>query len=225
MASSLLERGNPLWQARLEQLQHQFHDWTAKVRSTTFVPDEEEALLRRMEKTWDEINARQQEAIELHEKGHLQQAKDLLLTEINEPLSKEAYGLCEQFVTLNDRYVKEIMAHADRRIQNTAWMVGVSVLLTLGLSGVLLWLLLYRVLSPLRGMMADARLFQGDRCDCGDHPEDELQTVGIYLRELMSDVTSTRPVWNIAIRVCWRRRSWPPWEGLLRQSPMRSAIR
>ena len=57
----------------------------------------------------------------------------------------------------------------------------------------LLWLFFYRVLFPLRGMMADAQLFRGDRCDGGKHPEeDELRAMGNHLRSLMSDMTDTR---------------------------------
>lgn len=193
VASYLLDNGNPVWQERLRQLHQQFQDWIAKVRSATSVPEEEEPLLRRLEKTWADLDSRQQEAIELHKKGEVDKAKALLLSEINGRLSKEAYDLCEQFITVNDRYVSTIMARADMRIRRTTWMVGISVLLSLSLGGMLLWLFFYRVLFPLRGMMADAQWFRGDRRDGGRHPdEDELRTMGNHLRDLMSDVADTR---------------------------------
>ena len=82
---------------------------------------------------------------------------------------------------------------ADARIHRTALMVGISVLLTIGFAGGLLWLFFYRVIFPLRGMMADAQLFRGGRCDTGkESNEDELHAMGHYLRDLMSDVTDTR---------------------------------
>ena len=190
VASYLLDNGNPVWQQRLEQLQRQFRDWTAKVRSATYVPEDEGAVLRRLEATWDELDSRQQEAIELHRKGVADKAKSLLLTEINARLSKQVYDLCERFITLNDGYVKGIMTRAHGQVHQTTWIVGISVLLTLGLGGLLLWLFFYRVLLPLRGMAADAQGFRGD---CGRYPEeDELRTVGSHLRSLMSDVTDTR---------------------------------
>ena len=83
------------------------------------------------------------------------------LTEIREHLSKDAYDLCEQLIASNDRYVKRIMERADARIRVTTWVVALSVFLTLGLGGMLVWMFLYRVLLPLRGMVADARLFRG----------------------------------------------------------------
>jgi signal transduction histidine kinase len=146
-----------------------------------------------LQETWDELDARQQEAIELHRKGGADRAKALLLTEINARLSKQVYDLCEQFITLNDGYVKEIMTRSRVQVRQTTWIVGISVLATLSLGGTLLWLFFYRLLLPLRGMAADAQVFRGDRCDCGRHPEeDELRAVGSHLRSLMSDVTDTR---------------------------------
>jgi signal transduction histidine kinase len=48
------------------------------------------------------------------------------------------------------------------------------------------------VLFPLRGIVADAQLFRGDRSDRKDSDEDELHVMGYYLRNLMSDVSDTR---------------------------------
>ena len=72
-------------------------------------------------------------------------------------------------------------------------MVGISSVLTLLLGGFLLWLFFYRVLFPLRGMVADAQLYRGDRhaADKGSE-EDELRMMGNHLRNLMSDVSDTR---------------------------------
>ena len=50
-----------------------------------------------------------------------------------------------------------------RRMRETTWVVGVSSVLTLLLGGFLLWLFFYRVLFPLRGMVADAQFYRGDR--------------------------------------------------------------
>ena len=105
-------------------------------------------------------------------------------------MSKDAYDLCEQLIASNDHYVKQIMERADTRIRVTTWVVALSVCLTLGLGGTLVWMFLYRVLLPLRGMVADARLFRG--ADGGTTDEDELRSMGSYFRELMSDVTDTR---------------------------------
>ncbi len=190
VAAQLLDKDNPVWTENLGRSQGQFQQWIAKVRSSTAVPPDEEDLLRRLEKKWADLDAAQQKAIELHGTGNTEKAKTLLLTEIREHLSKDAYDLCEQLIASNDRYVKQIMERADTRIRVTTWVVALSVCLTLGLGGTLVWMFLYRVLLPLRGMVADARLFRGSTG--GTTEEDELRSMGSYFRELMSDVTDTR---------------------------------
>ena len=190
VAAQLLDKDNPVWTKTLGRSQGQFEQWTTKVRSTLAVPLDEEDLLQRLEKKWAELDAAEQEAIELHGKGNSEKAKALLLTEIHDHLSKDAYDLCEKLIASNDRYVKQIMEKADTRIRVTTWVVALSVFLTFGLGGTLVWMFLYRVLRPLRGMVADARLFRGNAGGTTD--EDEMRSMGSYFRELMSDVTDTR---------------------------------
>ncbi len=88
---------------------------------------------------------------------------------------------------------RKIIERIDNRIHEITWVVGISGVLTLVLGGVLLWLFFYRVLFPLRGMVADAQLYRGDRHAADKGPEeDELRIMGNHLRNLMSDVSDTR---------------------------------
>ncbi len=193
LGAFLLDHGNPVWREELRQVQPRFRNWIAAVRGVPFVPEEEEALLRRLEKTWADLDARQEEAVALYNKGEADKAKTLLLTEVSGRLSGEVYDLCGQLIAVNTRYVQRITARARRRVRVTTWVVGASAALTLVLGGMLLWLFFYRVLRPLRGMVADAQLFRADRGD-GDKAseEDELRSVGSHFRSLMSDVADTR---------------------------------
>ena len=87
----------------------------------------------------------------------------------------------------------EDVQRAEARVRMTTWVVGASAALSLALSGFLLWLFFYRVLFPLRGMVADAELFRRDRPDKSqDSDVDELRIMGHHLRNLMSDVSDTR---------------------------------
>jgi signal transduction histidine kinase len=86
-----------------------------------------------------------------------------------------------------------IVGRIKARMRETTWVVGVSGALTLVLGGFLLWLFFYRVLFPLRGMVADAQLYRGAGQAAGkDSQEDELRMMGNHLRKLMSDVSDTR---------------------------------
>jgi signal transduction histidine kinase len=78
-------------------------------------------------------------------------------------------------------------------MREITWVVGSSGALTLLLGGFLLWLFFYRVLFPLRGMVADAQLYRGARQTSDkDSQDDELRMMGNHLRSLMSDVSDTR---------------------------------
>ena len=88
---------------------------------------------------------------------------------------------------------KEIIARIKAACARPPGWSAFPACLTLLLGGFLLWLFFYRVLFPLRGMVADAQLYRGDRhaSDKGSE-EDELRMMGNHLRNLMSDVSDTR---------------------------------
>ncbi len=88
---------------------------------------------------------------------------------------------------------KEVIARINSRMREITWVVGISGVLTFLLGGFLLWLFFYRVLLPLRGMVAEAQLYHGDHhaYEKGSE-EDELRMMGNHLRNLMSDVSDTR---------------------------------
>jgi len=199
LAAYLLDKGNHDPQDRLQELQRQFQAWIARVRTTTAVPAEEETLLQQLEQAWAQLDACQDEALALYKRGEKDRATALLLTDINGRrgagrLSQQAYTICNQLIADSDRNHKAALARADVRIRVATWTVGGAVALTLALAGGLVWLFFYRVIFPLRGMMADARLFRGDPWDAGTHAaaEDELHAMQSHLRDLMSDVTDTR---------------------------------
>ncbi len=197
IASHLLDKGNPAWEEKFRGLRPRFPDWMAMVRNTlppvSEESEKEEALLGRLEKTWAELDARREEVITLVKKGETERARAILLTEVDGRLSTEAYNLCGQWIALHEQSSGESMRHAGRRMRMTTWAVGISSGLTFLLGGFLLWLFLYRVLFPLRGMVADAHLYRGNRHVSEQGPEeDELRMMGNHLRNLMSDVSDTR---------------------------------
>jgi len=84
---------------------------------------------------------------------------------------------------------------ARRRIRWVSLAVGACVLLTIGLGAVLLRLFFYGVVFPVRAMVADARGFSGEVAPARQPlPTDELRAVGVYLRNLMTDVADTRTI-------------------------------
>ena len=192
VGSYVLAGGDRSWLERLQEVQPDFQLRLAEIRQT-HLSKEEIGLLPRLEKTYAELDAQRGEVIALYQQGDFEKAKALLLTDVNHRLYTEACSLCEQLVAANDRDVGEMTARTLTQIRRMTWVVGLCDAVNIGLGGVLLWLFFGGVFLPLRGMVADARLFHGDSAGLAERsPEDETRAVGQYLRSLMSDVADTR---------------------------------
>ena len=135
-------------------------------------------LLANLERTCAEIEAQWNETEAIFSRGDKATARRRLVAEINGPRFKEADRLCQQMAAAADEQIGENTARVAKRVQQAAWVIGISGGLTLGLGGVLLWLFFRRVLVPLRGIVADARLYHGTLLAGQDHSEeDELRAV------------------------------------------------
>ena len=193
VARYLLSNGDRVWLEKLDESEPKFAQIVADIRNTTHVSPEEADLLGQLETTYARLDARRKEMIAVFQNDNPEKAKELLLTAGNDDLYETAYNLCLKFVAASNRDVRRTTDDAMAKIGRMTWAVGICVVLTVALGAMLLWMLFYRVLIPLRGMVADARLFR-DGPVAGDRStvEDELRAVGDYLRGLMSDVADTR---------------------------------
>jgi len=194
LASHLLDQGNPEWEKEYCALKPSFQSSITSaldaIRDSG--EDKERALLLQLEKVWNDLDVRREEVIALCKKGDTGRAREILLKEIN-ALSTEANGLCGQLIGIHEESATESVKRAERRMRVTTSVVGIASVLTLLLGASLLWLFFYRVLFPLRGMVADAQLYRGvHRTDGNSSEEDELRIMGHHLRTLMSDVSDTR---------------------------------
>jgi signal transduction histidine kinase len=193
LAAYLVDNRNPAWEKRFRESQPRFQQWIARVSNLPPFSDAETDLLQDLKATWSELDARREEVISLAKEGEIDRARSLLLTEVDGRLCDEVNRLYRKVIGVHEDYSETIMDHAKRRMRSTTWVVGISGVLTLLLGGFLLWLFFYRVLLPLRGMVADAELYRGDRQgDSKRGVEDELRMMGDHLRSLMSDVSDTR---------------------------------
>lgn len=189
VSSYILAEGD---EAKLQDLPGKeagFRDWlqTARISANT---GEEHEILQRLEIVYPQYCAARQRVLDLYEQGDVAQATEVLLGEVHD-LYLKAYGLCENFIDANMRYVEDNMALARSQTRRTTWVASTVALLTLGLGGGLLWLFFAGVLFPLRQMLADARTFAGNSAS-GRSVGDEMHEVGKHLQLLMSDVAETR---------------------------------
>ncbi len=191
VTSYVLDGGNRVWLDELGKTEPQFQHWLARAHETAHTP-EEHAILARLEEVFKQYDAKRDEAVRYYDEGDFDTAKQILLRDVQTSY-RNAFDLCEEFVDLNQRIVQARIADVETQVQQFTFMVGLSVALTIGAGFGLLWLFFRGVLLPLRRMAAEARLAAGASEGTGaGMPEDELQTVGLYLRTLMSDMVETR---------------------------------
>jgi signal transduction histidine kinase len=191
VSSYILDRGNQRWLAELQDKKASFEQWLARAEETAHTRQEHQ-LLGTLRVVYEEYDGKRDEVITLFENNETDRATAILLNEVNR-LYKQAYEVCEGFITANESYIDLRSARARTELRRASIVVGALVALTLG-CGVGLLILFFRgVVRPLRQMADDARAFSGEwqPIDASATPQDELRTVGFYLRSLMSDVTET----------------------------------
>jgi signal transduction histidine kinase len=188
----LLDGGRHRWLEGLKQVEADFHDAIGVLHSAANLWGDENRL-DRLEKTYAELDRQRKEAVALDSRGEKGRARKLLLAEMNGPLFQEADALCADMAAAADQRVGDNTKRVARRVRQAAWVTSISGGLTLGLGGMLLWMFFTGIVIPLRGMVADAKLLDGGRLPGLDRSQDdEMRTVGIYLRSLLSDVADTR---------------------------------
>ena len=191
VSSYLLDGGNPKWLDDLREREQGFRVWLDRAHKTAHTY-EERGILTELEKVYRQYDAARDEVVSLYDQGEAGAATKLLVNDVAFHYT-EAYKLCESFIAANERYVNRTVVDVRRQIRWVLMGGGACVLLTIGLGVVLLWLFFYGVVFPVRAMVAEAHGFVG-KTPSEDHPlpTDELRAVGVYLRNLMSDVMDTR---------------------------------
>ena len=191
VSSYLLDGGNTKWLDGLRERERGFRVWLDRAHKTAHT-SEERGILTELEKVYLQYDAARDEVVTLYNQGETVAATKLLVNDVAFHYN-EAYNLCESFIAANERYVNRTVDDARRQIRLVSLGVGACLLLTIGLGVVLLWLFFYGVIFPVHAMVAEARGFVGETpSEDQPLPTDELRAVGIYLRNLMSDVTDTR---------------------------------
>jgi len=193
VSSYLLDDGNGQWLEGIEEKKQRFLEWLDEARRSSHT-DDEDRILSDLWEVYQQYDTARDKVVELYDCGEAAAAERLLLGKVND-LFSDAYDLCERFINANHQYVAKTEDRVRSQIRQVTWAVATCVLLTVGLGAALLWLFFSGVFFPIRAMVADARRLVGD-VD-GDEksnslPTDELRAVGIYLKNLMSDVADAR---------------------------------
>lgn len=191
LASYILEGGNRVWVDELRDKQRAFDEKLTRARRLVQTREERESLVK-LESAYRVYDAKREKVIALYDKGDIEEAKRVLLEDVND-LYKQAYDQSQAFMMANADHVASQTADAQSTTRRATWLVGILAISTIVLGAGLLGLFFRGVLFPLRRMVADAQDFAGGATlNVGNGQRDELRAVGDYLRTLMSDVVDTR---------------------------------
>jgi signal transduction histidine kinase len=182
----ILDNGNRSWLAELREPKQNFVYWLNQAR-TNANSDRERRILDRLEQEFGEYDGKREHVIASYDAGEIDRAKELLLRDVaNEFL--ECFNMCEEFIEANKQFIERRAAESRKQMRWVTGIGAVCVICATCLGGAIFWLLVARVLLPLRRMSAHAREFTGQSVGAGD----ELAAIGVHLRTLMSDVSDTR---------------------------------
>jgi signal transduction histidine kinase len=188
-ASAYLADGNLTRLKNLEDDESRFDLWHREARYAARTSRDHQ-VLDQILPVYHEYRQKRQEAIALYQAGEA--PKTALLEDVDERF-QATVGLCNALLNQNVRFLRDANGNANQTVIRVTGLVAGCVFLTLAMGAGLCWLFYNRVIGPLRVMVADARLYSTEVSGREvEGPDDELRTIGAYLRMLMSDVADTR---------------------------------
>lgn len=193
VSTYILDRGSPDQLRELHRRKAEFDKWFILAQSTAHTP-EEAAMLRDLGHVYHDYDAKRDEMLSLYDRGEATRATAILVHDLAD-LYERAFSLCRDYIAANERFLDAAIDAGARRIRRATWLAAASVSVTIVIGMGLLWLFLRGVVLPLRSITAEARAAAGSTTsEAVGTQGDELQAVGVYLRALMSDVSSGRAV-------------------------------
>ncbi len=199
MSAYILDGGNPDHLRELHRWKAEFDKSLGLANSTAHTP-EEAAVLRDLDHVYHDYDAKRDEVLSLYDRGEATKATAILMHDLAD-LHERAFSLSRDYIAANERFLDASIDGGARRIRSATWLAAAFVSVTIAIGMGLVWLFFRGVLLPLRSIAAEARTAAGSTTSGAvGTQEDELQAVGVYLRALMSDVSSGRTVVELTRR-------------------------
>ncbi len=193
LSTHILDPGNPDHLRELHRWKAEFDKWLGLAKSTADTP-EEAAVLRDLVHVYHDYDAKRNEVLSLCDRDEATKATAILVHDLAD-IHERAFSLSRDYIAVNERFLDAAIDAGARRIRSATWLAAAFVSVTIAIGMGLLWLFLLGVVLPLRSIAAEARAAAGSTTsEAVGTQEDELQAVGVYLRALMSNVSSGRAV-------------------------------
>jgi len=190
LATYILGEQNPAHLKQFCEAEARFGAWLPRAWDTVNTTEESRVLVD-LEKAYAEYDAKGKKALLQCSQGRRNEAAATVIHEVW-PAYDEVHKSCKEFADVNNAFAEAYLKRSERYVHFAVWGVVGGSLGTAGLASVLFWLVVRRVLIPLRRIVADARAVVGRPPGVAtEAADDELRSIGIYFRALMADVAAT----------------------------------
>ncbi|WP_461210330.1 sensor histidine kinase [Desulfocurvus sp. DL9XJH121] len=181
LTTYFMEDGDPGWLAQLAEREAEFSLWLVRARGSADGAASRE-ILGRIEGAYRGYVHDRALVIDRYRRGDREQGLELH-RRVREAFTR-LYDLCRQYKTLHEARIQESRDEAHRWLQMVGAAAVLLVPLVLGFSGLLAWVFVRHVLTPIRRMTEEG--------DFGDGGElwlaDEMRNLGRRVNSLLEDV-------------------------------------
>jgi len=175
---------NPRWLRDLDKYNEEFLKWLSEARKWSVTPDGQ-GILKEIETDYAELTGLRDRAVALYKEENIQEG--FRVHQSARRMFFKILDLAQRFRRIHESRIAEARTEIDRRAVYMTGLALTAMPLALLLSGILTWILVRQVLSPIRRLARETSdgEFGGDRID-------EVQALSRGVHHLMEDVGQTK---------------------------------
>lgn len=142
--------GDPNWLNRLEERKSDFTNWFKKASDIAFTPAEK-SVIADINLLYGKYESDRYRAKQLYESGSIQEAKNVLLTDVSNSL-EAIYQKCEDYILINELIIDKSQASLQKKVIGMIILITVPAFVIIGLVGSMFFLLTRRILSSVENI-------------------------------------------------------------------------
>jgi signal transduction histidine kinase len=191
VASYIMSNGDKKWLEDIALLQPLFRARLENAKKAAETEDDR-AMFARIEQAYDTYVSNRDTVVALYDRNNQVAARQVYLDGMTSSY-QEVRTLCDEIVAMNKTDIVNAFVESRNAIQRFTYIMAGSVVLTGLLGAGLVWVVFRGIFIPIRRLTEDVREFSaGDKDSKVRSGDDDLDTLRIYLRTLMSGLHEAR---------------------------------
>ncbi|MFH1655632.1 MAG: HAMP domain-containing sensor histidine kinase [Candidatus Omnitrophota bacterium] len=143
------------WLNRLEERRSDFANWFKKASDIAFTPAEK-SVIEDINLLYGKYESDRYRAKQLYESGSIQEAKNVLLTDVSNSL-EAIYQKCEDYIIINESIINKSQVALQKKVIGMIILITVPAFVIIGLVGSMFFLLTRRILASVEDIAVTAR--------------------------------------------------------------------